>query len=99
MFSWFDAREAQQLAIRLADEFARAFPVKNDGKEDKKILAKRDKATELVFAQAELFVRKTPLNIYKKARFGQTFQARLAALGYEIEFTRGLTRDVLLHLR
>ncbi|WP_374490221.1 hypothetical protein [Zoogloea sp.] len=99
MFSWFDASEAQQLAIRLANEFSRAFPVSNKDKEDKKTLAKRDKATELVFAQAELFVRKTPLNIYKKARFGQAFQAHLAGLGYEIEFTRGLTRDVLLHLR
>ncbi|TYC49989.1 hypothetical protein ETQ85_25545 [Zoogloea oleivorans] len=97
IFSWFNAAEAKKTATTLAENFAKGFPA-DQGKPDKKSQARKEKAAQMLFFQAKAFAREHRLNIYKKARFGQAFQKRLAELGYNDEFSRTLTQEVLVAL-
>ncbi len=99
MLSWFDANEVQQMAERLAEEFGRVYPATEVGKENKQSQVRRERATQVLFAQTKQFAAKAGLNIYKKARFGQTFQQALVSRGYDVEFVRTLTKEVLFYLR
>jgi hypothetical protein len=96
-FSWFNAAEAEKTASTLAENFAKGFPVAQV-KSDKKSQMRKEKAAQALFFQAQAFAKNNRLNIYKKARFGQAFQRRLAELGYDDEFSRALTQEVLVAL-
>lgn len=97
IFSWFNAIEAEKTASTLAENFAKGFPVAQV-RSDKKSQMRKEKAAQALFFQAQAFAKKNRLNIYKKARFGQAFQRRLAELGYDDEFSRALTQEVLVAL-
>lgn len=98
LFNWFDASEAEQCGLSLAGFFAERVSVAV-GKGGKKSLPKKQlEAVNKMFAQAERFRNEHKLNIYKKAKLGNTFKWKLKELGYTSELVDELTKELLLHL-
>lgn len=98
IFNWFDAHEAEKSGQSLALFFAERVTVEV-GKGGKKSLPKKQmEAVSKMFAQAERFSREHKLNIYKKAKLGNTFKWKLKELGYNNNLIDELTKELLLHL-
>ena len=98
LFNWFDAREAEQCGLSLAQFFADRVSVKA-GEGGKKSLPKKQlEAVNKMLAQAQRFGHEHKLNLYKKAKLGNAFKWKLKESGYANELVDELTKELLLHL-
>lgn len=97
MIDWFDAKEAQKFGMELAVFLTERIPHEaTRGKE--KTSAKKQEVLGKMFQQIERFKLQHKLNIYKKAKFGNSFQWALKDAGYDQEFVNALTKELLLKL-
>jgi hypothetical protein len=95
MFSWFDAREARQFGIALADGLAKNL-ASNERKHG--TAAKRNQLLQRVFVQVRQFNQTHKLNFYKKAKIGTSFKWKLLELGFEPKFVDELTHELMLRI-
>lgn len=95
MFSWFDAREAQQFGISLAEFFIQRIPLETPSKKSKS-MAKKQEVLDKMFLQIQLFKMKHKLNIYKKAKLGNAFKWKLLDANYDPALVDELTKVLML---
>jgi tetratricopeptide (TPR) repeat protein len=99
MLKWFNAREAADLGVALADQFAAATatqpaPVRSsEGK-------RKENASALaqLHERADREVRPLELNFYQKARFANSFKWKLIENGVESGVADGVTQSLIMHL-
>src|SRR5579859_479702 len=97
---WFNAREATEVGIALADQFAAATATQPApplrGTEGRR----KDRPTALteLLERADREVRSLELNLYQKARFANSFKWRLIEKGVEPSIADAVTQSLLVHL-
>jgi tetratricopeptide (TPR) repeat protein len=98
MLKWFNAREATEIGTALADQFASRTVAKSA--EDDKKAAHTDPSDALreLLNRADREVRSLQLNVYKKAKFANSFKWRLLESGVAKEVAQEVTQQLVLHL-
>jgi hypothetical protein len=96
MFSWFDARDAQQFGETLAGFFSERVPADDTGK--KVPASKKLETVEKMALQVQIFKVNHKLNLYKKAKLANSFKWKLLDAGYQSEVVDELTRTLLVKL-
>jgi tetratricopeptide (TPR) repeat protein len=92
--AWLDGREAAEIGIALADEFApRTDSAVTDGS-PKSVPG----SMEVLHRRADSEVRPLRLNFYKKAKFANSFKWRLIENGVTREIADEVTQSLVLHL-
>jgi tetratricopeptide (TPR) repeat protein len=94
LLEWFNAREAANVGVALADSLApSAEPRSAKG-------ARKAEAGPLreLLQRADREVRALRLNFYKKAKFANSFKWRLIENGFEPTVANELTQSLILHL-
>jgi hypothetical protein len=94
---WFDAKEAQDFGLLLASFYIERVPLEASGKKEK-TQAKKKEVINKLFQQIERNKPGLKLNIYKKAKLGNSFQWALKEAGYDLDFVNTLTKEILLRL-
>ncbi len=97
IFSWFDAKEAKEFGVSLANFFMERLPL-DTGKRKQKSMSRKEEVLEKMFQQAVRFRMSHKLNIYKKAQLGNGFKWTLKEAGYDPEFVDQLTKTLMLKL-
>ena len=95
MIDWFDARDAQEFGITLAEFFMERVPLEQPHKKIKS-LAKKQEVLDKMFLQIPAFKMKHQLNIYKKAKLGNAFKWKLLDADYDPELVDELTKLLML---
>ena len=95
MFSWFDARDAQQFGLSLAEFFIQRIPLEGSGRKSKS-KEKKQEVLEKMYLQLLQFKMKNKLNFYKKAKLGNSFKWRLLEADYDPVLVDELTKELLL---
>lgn len=97
MFSWFRAKDVEDFAIVVVDEFSRRSPPEalNSGSQQPKALAA---SIDELCSRARDFQRERKLGVYGKAKFGTAVKYRMKDLGYADEFIDELTRSLLIRI-
>ena len=96
MFSWFDAREAQQFGETLAGFFSERVPADDAGK--KTPVSKKQETVEKMGLQIQVFKFNHKLNMYKNAKLANSFKWKLLDAGYQSDLVDELTRVILIKL-
>jgi tetratricopeptide (TPR) repeat protein len=99
MLKWFNAREASELGVALADQFAAAGaarPAPARGSEGKR--KEHATALEQLRERADCVVRPLGLNFYQKAKFANAFKWRLIESGVESDAADAVTQSLIVHL-
>jgi hypothetical protein len=86
IFDWFDTKEVDALADRLARDLTKRVPPSSLEVHSKKAEATRGRTLEAVFRQVRDFTSKHRLNVYKKARLANRFKWALREAGYPKKF-------------
>ena len=98
ILEWFNAREAAEVAVVLADQFAtRTGSSAATGDRNAANNAWSDLFDE-VLQSAEPEVRRLRLNFYTKARFANSFKWRLIEKGVQRDTADEVTQRLVLHL-
>lgn len=95
MFNWFDARDAEEFGISLADFFMKRIPLEAPNKKNK-TMEKKQEVINTMFSQIQLFKKKHQLNIYKKAKLGNAFKWKLLEANYDPALVDELTKVMML---
>lgn len=95
MFSWLDAREAQKFGISLAEFFIERIPLEASNKKSKS-MEKKQEVLNTMFSQIPPFKMKHKLNIYKKAKLGNSFKWKLLDANYDPALVDELTKLLML---
>src|ERR1700679_1570831 len=99
MLKWFNAREAANLGVALADQFAAtgaSQPAPMRGSEGKR--KEHASALEQLHQRADREVRPLGLNFYQKARFANSFKWKLIENGVESGVADGVTEALIMNL-
>lgn len=94
ILSWFDAREAKEFGISLAEYYM--SKITPDEAANKKELTKRKEALNKLFEKMAVFVKEKKLNVYKKAQLGNAFKWTLKEAGYDQIFIDHLTKELMI---
>ena len=96
MLKWFKAREAADVGVALADEFApaAALPMRNAKNEQTGRLG----ALQELLRRADRDVRTLELNFYQRARFANAFKWRLIENGVKRDKADDVTQSLIVHL-
>jgi Flp pilus assembly protein TadD len=98
MLKWFKAREAADVGVALADEFAPQgapqLPMRNAKGEQTGRLG----ALQELLQRADRDVRTLELNFYQRARFANAFKWRLIENGVKREVADDVTQSLIVHL-
>lgn len=95
MISWLDARDAQKFGLTLAEFFIERIPLETPNKKIKS-LAKKQEVLNKMFIQIQIFKIKHKLNIYKKAKLGNSFKWKLLDADYDPTLVDELTKALML---
>jgi hypothetical protein len=82
VLAWFDTKEVDALADRMAKDLVRRVPPSTIDDKDRKAAANRDKRRDSIRRQVRDFTSKHRLNVYKKARLANRFKWALHEAGY-----------------
>ncbi len=98
MLQWFNAREAADVGIALADQFARGAAARPATASTK--VGQKQQTTPLqeLLRRVDSDVRTLQLNFYKKAKFANSFKWRLIENGIEPKVADEVTQSLILHL-
>src|SRR3990172_6116302 len=79
---WFDTKEMDEFACSIAAELIKRVPPSSLDPATKKAVGQLKTSHHAIFTRAENFARTHPLNIYKRARVGNSFRWALKEAGY-----------------
>jgi hypothetical protein len=96
MFSWLDAREAQEFGMTLAKFFMERIPMDEPGKKAKS-LEKKQEVVQKMVQQIQIFRIDHKMNLYKKAKLANAFKWALLDAHYPSEFVDELTTMLLVN--
>jgi Flp pilus assembly protein TadD len=95
ILAWLDGREAAGIGAALADEFAlRADPAVNQSSPQ----SSTSGSMERLLRRADTDVRPLQLNVYKKAKFANSFKWRLIENGVARKIADEVTQSLVVHL-
>ena len=106
--NWFDASDAQEFGIKLAEMFSANYPIIDKKREDAsgnraglraKVLGKQEKVLGTLTLNVRQYGQTNSLNFYKKAKLGNAFKWALLEKDYDAEFVDQLTKEVILALK
>jgi tetratricopeptide (TPR) repeat protein len=95
VFKYFNASEAAEIGVSLADQFASDVNSVHSEKRSPKAPGSR---FQEILARADRDVRPLQLNFYKKAKFANSFKWRLLEKGVESTVADEVTQSLILHL-
>jgi len=95
MLGWFNARDEQQFGTTLAEFFIERVPNEESGKKNKS-MAKKQEVLDKMFQQIQIYKINHKLNLYKRAKFGNSFKWKLLDSKYDAEFVDELTKALLI---
>jgi hypothetical protein len=95
MFSWLDARDAQQFGKTLADFLIERIPMEESGQKSKS-MAKKQEVLDKIFLQIDIYKVNHKLNLYKKAKLANAFKWKLLDAKYQPAFVDELTKILLI---
>lgn len=101
MLSWFNASEAEMFGESLARLVIERLPQvasKVSKVKTKKIDKKEEAAFSAIAQEILKFKQQYKLNIYKKAKLGNTFKWTLKDAGYDSSYVDQLTNWLMLQL-
>lgn len=98
ILKWLDASEAAKIGTELADQFAPQHVTRAGMHGDQSAPSKRGDELHVILQKADREVRGLRLNIYKKAKFANSFKWRLIENGIEPSIADGVTQSLILHL-
>ena len=99
MLKWFNAREAADLGVALAEQFSAApasLPPPVRSSEGKR--KEQASPLEQLHERADREVRPLKLNFYQKAKFANSFKWKLIENGVESSVADGVTQSLIVHL-
>jgi hypothetical protein len=94
ILKWFDTKEVDALADRIAKDLVRRVPPSTIDDRGKKAAANREKRRDSIRRQVRDFTSKHRLNVYKKARLANRFKWALHEAGYESAIVDEMTFDM-----
>jgi hypothetical protein len=94
ILNWFDTKEVDALADRIAKDLVRRVPPSTIDDRGKKAAANRDKRRDSIRRQVRDFTSKHRLNVYKKARLANRFKWALHEAGYDKAIIDEMTFDL-----
>jgi tetratricopeptide (TPR) repeat protein len=94
ILAWLDGREAAEIGIALADEFA----PRNTSVVQGSAQSSPSGSLEQLLQRADREVRPLQLNFYKKAKFANSFKWRLIENGVARKIADGVTQSLVVHL-
>jgi tetratricopeptide (TPR) repeat protein len=98
IMEWFDASEAANIGVELADQFAPQQATRAGTHGNQSALRKQGDELHAIFERADREVRTLRLNFYKKAKFANSFKWRLIENGVEPSIANEVTQSLILHL-
>jgi hypothetical protein len=98
MFDWFDAREATEFGVELAEFFSRRVSPQSIPAVEKKPLLRATEVIASLQGKLRRFAVDNRLNVYKKAKLANAFQWYLLDKGYDKEIIEELTKELLKSL-
>jgi Flp pilus assembly protein TadD len=98
MLKWFNAREAADVGVALADEFARAAAPQPPTRKAKSEQAGQLSALGELLQRADRDVRTLDFNFYQRARFANSFKWRLIENGVKRDVADDVTQSLIVHL-
>jgi tetratricopeptide (TPR) repeat protein len=97
ILEWFNAREATEFGIALADQFSPPMATGSARRENRSA-QDQSNALQEILLRADREVRTLRLNFYKKAKFANSFKWRLLENGVEKEIADDVTERLVMHL-
>jgi tetratricopeptide (TPR) repeat protein len=91
---WFNAREAANVGVALADSLAPS----GESRSAKAARKVETGSLQELLQRTDREIRALRLNFYKKAKFANSFKWRLIENGVEPSIADGLTQSLILHL-
>ena len=98
MLNWFNAREAIDAGVRLADGFAPSAAAVQTARRQAEARAGLRTAFAQLLRRAQRDSRARRLNLYQRARFASSFKWRLLERGVGDEIAADVTRRLVVHL-
>lgn len=93
---WFNSKDVADMGIKLANDLSQELVKINNP--SKRKTANTTKVIQKVFSQLDLFKQKTQLNFFKKSKLINEFRWRLTEAGYDEEFVRIVTKELVLYI-
>jgi len=90
LLGWFNAKDAHQFGGELARFFIERMPL-DDQRKDKKFAAKAQRLLSKIDLDVQRFKATHKLNIYTRAKLGNTFKWTLKDAGYDATYVDELT--------
>ena len=95
MRKWFDTKEMDEFACSIAAELIKRVPPSSLDPATKKAVGQLKTSHHAIFTRAENFARTHPLNIYKRARVGNSFRWALKEAGYPTDLVEAWTYELV----
>jgi len=92
---WFDTKEMDEFAGSIAAELIKRVPPSSLDPATKKTVGQLKTSHHAIFTRAENFARTHPLNIYKRARVGNSFRWALREAGYPLDLVEAWTYELV----
>ena len=96
MFSWFDARDAQQFGNSLAEFFIERTPSDKEGK-DGKLTEAHQRVLEKMLQQISIYNTNHKMNLFKKAKLANSFKWKLLDANYSATLVDEITKVLLVN--
>lgn len=97
MLKWFDAREAENFGITLAEFFIEKIPKESLDKRLVSMAKQKDVLNKLVH-KVQLYRMENRPNLYKKAKMGNAFKWKLREANYDPNFIDEVTRLLMVKM-
>ena len=91
-------RELEEFALSLAEDLGRRFPPASEGRTDPGAQHQIKVILEGLGARAVRYHQEHKLNVYKKAKLGNTFQWKLKEIGFSDAFAERATKEIVTRL-
>ena len=95
MRQWFDTRDIDEFARSIASELIKRVPPTSLDSRKKKTVGQLKSSHHAIFTRAENFARTHPLNVYKRARVGNSFRWALKEAGYPADLVEAWTYELV----
>lgn len=95
MLRWFDTKVIDEFARSIAAELMKRVPPSSLDSGKKKTVGQLKSSHHAIFSRAENFARTTELNIYKRARLGNSFRWALKEAGYPPDLVEAWTYELV----
>ena len=94
ILEWFNTKEVDALADRLAGDLIKRVPVENIEAVGKKAESQKSRSREMLLRQVSEFTGNRKLNLFKKARLANRFKWTLIEAGYPREFVDNMAFEL-----